>query len=124
MFILVRPPTDAQPMAEMPQSLINAPRGMMEDGAISDSPKTSTGGSRGLWHELAPRFVPGAGGAGKVVITSRQFPIQGLPRLPATGGGGGGEFRRLLPADPRLTRSCAARDGSVASTMGGSQHAE
>ncbi|KAH7125032.1 hypothetical protein B0J13DRAFT_647188 [Dactylonectria estremocensis] len=46
----------------MPQWLINAPRGMMKDGAISDSPpETGTGGSRGLWHELAPRLVPGAG---------------------------------------------------------------
>ncbi|KAH7142258.1 hypothetical protein DER46DRAFT_619160 [Fusarium sp. MPI-SDFR-AT-0072] len=32
MFILVRPPRDVQPMAEMPQWLINAPRGMLEDG--------------------------------------------------------------------------------------------
>ncbi|KAH6983667.1 hypothetical protein BKA56DRAFT_350691 [Ilyonectria sp. MPI-CAGE-AT-0026] len=43
--ILVRPPTDAQPMAEMPQWLTNTPRGMMEDGAISDSPpETGIGG--------------------------------------------------------------------------------
>ncbi|KAM5360364.1 hypothetical protein ACJA88_014857 [Fusarium oxysporum] len=66
MVILVRPPTGAQPMPEMPQWLINAIRGMMEDGAISDSPpETGTGGSRGLSHELAPRLVPGAGRVGR-----------------------------------------------------------
>ncbi|RYC79981.1 hypothetical protein BFJ63_vAg17131 [Fusarium oxysporum f. sp. narcissi] len=53
-------------MAEMPQCLINAPCCMMEDGAISDSPPESgTGGSGGLWHELAPRLVPPTGRAGE-----------------------------------------------------------
>ncbi|EXK27468.1 hypothetical protein FOMG_16017 [Fusarium oxysporum f. sp. melonis 26406] len=66
MFSSVRPPVDAHPMAEMPQWLINAPCCMMEDGAISDSPpEPGTGGSRGLWHELAPRLVPSAGRAGE-----------------------------------------------------------
>ncbi|KAH7186501.1 hypothetical protein DER44DRAFT_802440 [Fusarium oxysporum] len=52
-------------MAEMPQWLINAPCCMIEDGAISDSPpEPGTSGSRGLWHELAPRLVPPAGRSG------------------------------------------------------------
>lgn len=67
MFALVRPPVDAQPMAEMPQWLINGPCCMMEDGPISGSPpEPGTGGSRGLWHELAPRLVPSAGRTGEV----------------------------------------------------------
>ncbi|OBS20282.1 hypothetical protein FPOA_06662 [Fusarium poae] len=67
MFFLVRPPTDAHPMAEMPQWLINAPCCVMEDGAISDSPpEPGTGGSRGLWHELASRLIPSAGRSGEV----------------------------------------------------------
>jgi len=66
MFSLVRPPVDAHPMAEMPQWLINAPCCMMEDGAISDSPpEPGTGGSRGRWHELAPRLVLSEGSAGE-----------------------------------------------------------
>ncbi|PNY27509.1 Uncharacterized protein TCAP_02569 [Tolypocladium capitatum] len=51
----------------MPQWLINAPCCMMEDGANSDSPpEPGMGGSRGLWHELAPRLAPSAGRAGEV----------------------------------------------------------
>ncbi|KAK2687230.1 hypothetical protein QWA68_014246 [Fusarium oxysporum] len=50
----------------MPQWLINAPCCMMEDGAISDSPpEPGTGGSRGRWHELAPRLVLSEGSAGE-----------------------------------------------------------
>ncbi|EXK26972.1 hypothetical protein FOMG_16412 [Fusarium oxysporum f. sp. melonis 26406] len=53
-------------MVKMPQWLINAPCYMMVGGAISDSPpEPGTGGSRGLWHGLAPRLVPSAGRAGE-----------------------------------------------------------
>ncbi|KAI1463211.1 uncharacterized protein F4812DRAFT_252496 [Daldinia caldariorum] len=51
-----------QPMAEMPQWLINpllAPESMMVDGAISGPPpETGTGTYGGFRHDLAPRLVP------------------------------------------------------------------
>ncbi|KAH7110976.1 hypothetical protein B0J13DRAFT_273456 [Dactylonectria estremocensis] len=127
MVILVRPPTDAQPMAEMPQWLINPPRGMMEDGANSDSsPETGTGGFRGLWYELSLRLVPGAGRAGRAGEVCDHESLDGtrvvnsLFRVAETiAAWGGGGFPRLLPAGPRLTRSCAARDGSEAPKNGG-----
>lgn len=97
----------------------------MEDGAISDSPpETSTGRSRGLWQELAPRLVPSAGRAGRVGDVCDHDSVDGARVAISLFRGCrdypplGGTFPRLLPAGLRLTRSWAARDGLAASKTG------
>lgn len=69
-------------MAEMPQCHPDSP------------PETGTGGSRGFWHELAPRLVPRAGRAGEVCGISTRltgpespFPCSGVAETTRRLGG-------------------------------------
>ncbi|CAI6099001.1 unnamed protein product [Clonostachys chloroleuca] len=72
----------------MPQWLINVPCCMMEDGAISDSPLEPD--TKASDTNLLPDWFPQRVEQVKRLITGRstgpshQFPVQGLPRLPAS----------------------------------------